>query len=180
MRATARLLQPTERVGASYSTRLTQLRRFSGRAGRRDVPLVVSVPIRGWPAVATAVYLIGTPSHESRCTSTPCLSRDYGQLDRGGLFATAKAILVQLEETRPLIAQAEDAGRYESLPLRYLNLAVNVSFIVAALSAVYLLVNFTNKSTCTRWRRGLDCCGRLGALSYFGVIRVLSVVLDRA
>jgi hypothetical protein len=95
-----------------------------------------------------------------------------------GFFATAKTAVVQLEPKRPLIQKLRQAERFE-LFLKYLTTAIHVSFALAVLSALGLVVDFSPLD----WRDRILFAAWLfsalfAALSYYRVVRVLNVILD--
>jgi hypothetical protein len=145
------------------------------------VPLVIE---RSYPwvggAVVAAVYLIwfrdhAVPEHISDLFSAVTTIAAISV----GLFATAKAMVIQMEDERPIIKKLKDAQHYD-LFLRYITLAINTSFAAAVLSAAYLLIDFAERD---RWHYVALACWlgtvTLAGLTYFRVVRVLSVVLDR-
>jgi hypothetical protein len=96
-----------------------------------------------------------------------------------GFFATAKAIVYSVADTRRVIQALRKAGLYEAF-LGYLTAAINWSFVLAGLTAIYLAFDFSDHQT---WKVVLFgiwvFVATTSAFLYFRAIRVLSSTLDR-
>jgi hypothetical protein len=94
-----------------------------------------------------------------------------------GFFATAKAIVVSIEEKKTVIKKLKQLGYYDDF-LAYLSAAIHWSFALAILSAVGLLVDFEKEAV---WRSGAltiwIAVMITAAASYYRVVRILNLVL---
>jgi hypothetical protein len=97
-----------------------------------------------------------------------------------GFFAAGKATVVaSAGNPGSLVGKLQDAGLYQTF-LSYINAAINWSFVVAALSACLLLVNFDSKSTAHALLFALwVCLAVLAGATYFRAVRVLNAVEER-
>lgn len=96
-----------------------------------------------------------------------------------GLFAGAKATVVQQEPERLLIKNLRKVDRYVPF-LNYMSTAINVSFFLAVLSAIGLMVDFKDPRPAevalfAAWL----FAAVFAAIAYVRVVRVLNVVLDQ-
>jgi hypothetical protein len=93
-----------------------------------------------------------------------------------GFLATAQSILFSIEEKRA-IRFLKDAGKFGTL-ISYMMTAVNLSFLLAAASAVGLLINWKAAAT---WQIGAFTVWTLllgtAALSYYRVVSIFSAIL---
>jgi hypothetical protein len=96
-----------------------------------------------------------------------------------GFFATAKAVVYSIADTRKIIRALTKAGLYEAF-LGYITAAINWSFALAGMTAVYLAFDF---SVYDWWKVALFgiwlFVAATSGLLYFRAIRVLSSTLDR-
>jgi hypothetical protein len=96
-----------------------------------------------------------------------------------GFFATAKAIIVSVEDSRVLIRALKQANMYDDF-LGYVTSTINWSFVLAGLTAVYLVFDFATHETWKVVIFGIWIfVATTSGFLYFRAIRVLSSTLDR-